>query len=212
MTNEPVTTARQVTRQVRTGEQGGVPTRTTVASRLYRTDQRELWDALTNIERIPRWFLPITGQLELGGRYQLEGNAGGTIEGCDEPDSFAVTWEFDGSVSWVSVLLTPADGGTRLELVHESPVDPSFWAQYGPGATGLGWDLSLIGLGWYAEDGLEFGPDDGEAFVASPEGVAFLEAAATDWAEAAIADGDDQDVAMEAAKRSFAFNVPSRLA
>ena len=26
----------------------------------------------------PRWFLPISGELRLGGRYQLTGNAGGT--------------------------------------------------------------------------------------------------------------------------------------
>lgn len=209
MTNDPMTTARLVTRQVRTGSRGGTPTRTTAASRLYRTDQRELWDAVTNVERIPRWFLPITGELELGGRYQLEGNAGGTIETCNEPDSFALTWEVAGSVSWVSVSLTPVEGGTRLEVTHESPADPTFWAQYGPGATGLGWDLSLVGLGRYAEDGTEFGPDHEEAFCASPAGAAFLEAAGADWAEAAIADGDDHDAALEAAKRSVAFYVPS---
>ena len=30
-------------------------------------------------ERIPRWFLPVSGDLRLGGRYQLEGNAGGEV-------------------------------------------------------------------------------------------------------------------------------------
>jgi uncharacterized protein YndB with AHSA1/START domain len=209
VTNDPVRTARLVTRQVRTGRRGDTPTRTTAASRLYRTDQRDLWDAVTNVERIPRWFVPITGRLELGGRNQLEGNAGGTIEACDEPESFAVTWEFGGSVSWVSVSLTPVDGGTRLEVTHESPADPTFWAQYGPGATGLGWDLGLIALDWHTGDGAELGPDREAAFAASPEGAAFLEAAGTDWADAAVADGDDHDVAIEAAQRSVAFYVPS---
>ena len=32
----------------------------------------EVWDALTNPERIGRWFLPISGDYRLGGSYQLE--------------------------------------------------------------------------------------------------------------------------------------------
>ncbi len=49
-----------------------------VARRRYAGAVDEVWDALTNPERIPRWFLPISGELRLGGRYQLTGNAGGT--------------------------------------------------------------------------------------------------------------------------------------
>ena len=56
-----------------------------VASRSYDTDIDDLWEAITNAERIPRWFLPITGELRLGGRYQLQGNAGGTITACEPP-------------------------------------------------------------------------------------------------------------------------------
>jgi uncharacterized protein YndB with AHSA1/START domain len=70
-------------------------------------------------ERIPRWFLPVSGELRAGGRYQLEGNAGGTIERCDPPTGFSATWEFGGSVSWIEVRLTvTGNGGTRLELEH----------------------------------------------------------------------------------------------
>src|SRR2546430_11475309 len=47
------------------------------------------------IRRPPRSTLfPYTTlfrSLKLGGRYQLEGNAGGTIEGCDPPKSFFAT-------------------------------------------------------------------------------------------------------------------------
>src|SRR5882724_8555264 len=31
----------------------------------------QYWDAMTNAERIPRWFLPISADLRLSGRYQL---------------------------------------------------------------------------------------------------------------------------------------------
>ena len=54
-------------------------------SAVYDTTLDDLWDACTNAERIPRWFLPVSGELRDGGRYQLEGNAGGTIERCDPP-------------------------------------------------------------------------------------------------------------------------------
>jgi uncharacterized protein YndB with AHSA1/START domain len=63
----------------------GKPARVVVAARTYDTGTEDLWDALTSRERIPRWFLPIEGDLKLGGRYQLKGNAGGTISRCDPP-------------------------------------------------------------------------------------------------------------------------------
>ena len=39
----------------------------------------EVWDALTDPDRIRRWMMPITGELKVGGSFQLEGNAGGEI-------------------------------------------------------------------------------------------------------------------------------------
>ena len=50
--------------------------KTVTLTRSYPTGIDDLWSALTNSERISRWFLPITGDLNLGGRYQFEGNAG----------------------------------------------------------------------------------------------------------------------------------------
>jgi uncharacterized protein YndB with AHSA1/START domain len=105
MIDDPVAMAGLVTREIRTGERGGLPTKIAVARRSYPTDASDLWDCLTSAERLPRWFLPISGELQLGGRYQLEGNAGGVVESCDEPWSFAVTWEYGGMVSWVVVTL-----------------------------------------------------------------------------------------------------------
>ena len=45
-------------------------------SRGCGTTVDDLWDAVTNRQRIPRWFLPVHGDLEPGGRYRLEGKAG----------------------------------------------------------------------------------------------------------------------------------------
>ena len=70
--------------------------RAVTISRTYAAAIEDVWDACTNAERIPRWFLPVSGDLRLGGHYQLQGNAGGTIERCDPPKSFFATWEFGG--------------------------------------------------------------------------------------------------------------------
>jgi hypothetical protein len=40
----------------------------------------DAWDGCPSLDRLPQWFLPVSGELRLGGRYQLEGNAGGTVE------------------------------------------------------------------------------------------------------------------------------------
>ena len=150
---DPVTAAGLVAREIRTSERDGATTRVAVARRAYPTDRADLWDCLTNPERIPRWFLPVTGELAEGGTYQVVGNAGGTVESCDRPRAFAVTWEFGGMVSWLAVSLTEGTDGTTLELVHEAPVDPDMWALYGPVAVGLGWDMALLGLGIHVETG-----------------------------------------------------------
>ena len=115
----------------------GKPTRVVRASRKYPSDQADLWDALTNGDRIPRWFLPISGDLRPGGRYQLDGNAGGTIERCDAPEALDVTWEFERNVSWVFVRLSYEADRSFLTLEHEMLKDEegeAHWAQYGPGA------------------------------------------------------------------------------
>jgi uncharacterized protein YndB with AHSA1/START domain len=201
---DPVATAGLVAREVRTGSRDGATTRIVVARRTYPTDQADLWAALTDPERIPRWFLPVEGDLSPGGRYQVVGNAGGTVERCEAPTSYAVTWEMGEVVSWLSVTLTQDHAGTALELVHEAPVDPDMWAQFGPGAVGVGWDGALMGLGLHIESGESAGVD-AATFHETEEGRAFYRATADAWAEAAIADGDAPDAARAAGEATYGF-------
>lgn len=84
MPSDAVRHAGAVVRSVEDREHEGKPARVVLASRRYATDIEDAWDALTNAERIPRWFLPISGDLRLGGRYQLEGNAEGSITECEQ--------------------------------------------------------------------------------------------------------------------------------
>ena len=193
-----------VTRVVERRERDGKPAHAVIATRSYDTDIDDLWDALTNVERIPRWFMPISGDLKLGGRYQLEGNAGGTVTACTPPRQLAVTWEFGGGVTWLTVDLTPdPKGGTSLRLEHVAHVDPH-WGQYGPGAVGIGWDSALMGLARHLESGVAVAGPEAMAWMASPEGKDFIRKTSVGWGEADIAAGEDPKVAKESAERTRA--------
>jgi uncharacterized protein YndB with AHSA1/START domain len=197
-----------VIREVRNREYEGKPARVVTATRTYNTDIDDLWEAITSPERIPRWFMPIQGDLRLGGRYQLIGNAGGTIKRCEPPRFVAVTWEFGGGMSWVEVSLSEdPKGGTRLELEHIAHLDDTkLWDQFGPGAVGVGWDLALMGLGLHIERGGQVADHaKAEAWMASPEGKDFVRRSSEDWCRASIAFGTDKVAATEAAKRTTAF-------
>ncbi len=193
-----------VERSVSELEVEGQPARAVTLTRSFATTVDDLWDALTNGERIPRWFLPISGELSLGGRYQFEGNAGGVITACERPSHLAATWEFGGDVSWVEVRLSgDGPGGARLALTHTMHLSDQ-WDTYGPGATGVGWEGGLLGLA------LHFGsPDeaisDPTGFALSEEGQAFYRGASEAWGQAAIAAGTDPATARAAARQTAAF-------
>jgi uncharacterized protein YndB with AHSA1/START domain len=196
-------------REVRELEHDGKPARAVEGTRLYSTDTDDLWDALTSAERIGRWFLPISGELKLGGRYQLEGNAEGTITRCDRPRALDVTWEFGGSVSWVSLRLAAENGGARLTLVHTMLKDEAgeeHWATYGAGATGVGWDLTFFGLGLHLVRGREVDERDADmAWMGSEEGKSFMRSSAEAWGRAHAASGEDEEVARAMAERTASF-------
>lgn len=173
-------------------------------SRNYTTTVSDLWDAVTNSQRIPRWFLPISGKLEPDSHYQLEGNAGGVITACERPSHFSITWEFSKDVSWVEVrLLGDGNSRTRLTLTHTMHLS-EHWDKYGPGATGVGWELALMGLAIHITQPTVQKPDE-TAFATSQNGKAFITGSSERWGQAAIATGTDPETASAAAKRTTMF-------
>ena len=180
--------------------------RTVTITRTYKAPVEDVWDAVTSKERIPRWFLPISGELRVGGHYQLEGQAGGTIERCDPPRGFFATWEFGGEVSWIELRLTAAaPGQTRFELEHIAHVDDERWAQFGPGAVGVGWDMGLMGLGTHLATRQSVDPNAAANWLASEDGRRFVADSSRAWGEASIAAGTDPEAARAAAERTTAF-------
>ena len=194
-----------VRRAITSREHEGQPARVLTAEQTYPTGVDDVWDALTNPERIPRWFMPVEGDLTVGGRYQLVGNAGGTIERCEPPTALAITWEYGEEVSWVEVDLADRDGSTTLVLSHIAHVDEGRWKEYGPGAVGVGWDLALMGLYTHLGSGVGVDPASAEAWGASDEGRTYITRSSAAWADASIGAGTDPDEARAAADRTTAF-------
>jgi uncharacterized protein YndB with AHSA1/START domain len=180
--------------------------RTVSLSRTFNSPVADVWDACTNPERIPRWFLPVSGELRLGGRYQLEGQAGGTIEACDPPNGFRATWEYGGDVSWIELRLSAESADrTRFELEHIAHVEAARWLEYGPGAVGVGWDLLLAGLDVHLRTAEPLDPAEVAAWSASPEGKQFISLSSQRWGEASVAAGTETAEAQAAAERTTAF-------
>ena len=177
--------------------------RTLTIARVYDTGIEDLWDACTNPERIPRWFLPVSGDFEVGGRYSLEGNASGTIERCEPPRSLSATWEFNGMVSWIELTLTSeGEGRSRFSLEHIAHVDDEMWDQFGPGAVGIGWDLGVMGLTTHLATGADRPPiEEVFAWQTSAEGREFVASLSAAWADASIASGTDPGEASAARER-----------
>ena len=191
-----------VERSVARTEREGRPARAVILARIFDTTVDDLWDAVTSAERLPRWFLPIRGALKPGGRFQLQGNAGGAITACERPAHCAFTWEFGGDTSWVDLRVADA-GGARLTLTHTAHLS-DHWKRYGPGAAGVGWELGLLGLALHLARPNEPKPDEA-AFAASPDGRALVTGASAGWARAAAAAGEAPDAARAAAGRTAAF-------
>jgi uncharacterized protein YndB with AHSA1/START domain len=196
-----------IQREVAAGRLAGHEGHSIILRRRYDAEIEDVWDACTNAERIKRWFLPISGDLRLGGTYQLEGNAGGEIVHCEPPRMFRVTWVFgdpgDLPPSEVEVRLAPADDGhTLFELEHTAVVPAEFWDTYGPGATGVGWDLGLLGLGLHLSGGTI--PDHHE-FEKSPEAKEYTTRSSEAWGMAYEKFGASPEVAASAVQQTTAF-------
>ena len=193
-----------VTRKVSPHEREGKSVAAVTLSRTFNTNIEDLWDAVTNPIRIPLWFTNVTGDLQLNGRYQVQDNAGGTITKCKAESHFFLTWEIFGDVSWVEVrLANEAPDRARLTLTHTSHLSPH-WDTYGPGATGVGWEMAFLGLALYTSDP-NFKKPDPEEFAFSPQGKALITDSSNAWAQAAIDSGTDPEKAQADADQTTAF-------
>ena len=152
-----------------------------VIRRHYKAGREDVWDAITTPERLVRWFLPISGELRPGGRYQLEGNAGGEIVRCDRPSEIVLTWEI-GEMNTDVLVRLDADGDSTVLTLTHSPMPGEFV----PG-TGDGWELGLVALEKYLAGELPEGRALDWIAASTPEDLAaahaLAEQLAGEWVE-----------------------------
>jgi uncharacterized protein YndB with AHSA1/START domain len=170
--------------------------------RRYTADQADVWQAITDPDRVSRWFLPLTGDLREGGNFQLEGNAAGDIMTCEPPRHLIVT--FGGERSIVDVLLSGDGQQTLLKLTHAVPLE---LAGSGAGAlyVGPGWDGAMLGIALYLAGEMTGDP---VAAANSPEVQDFNVHSVKEWVAAieasGTADADAISAAREASLAQFA--------
>jgi uncharacterized protein YndB with AHSA1/START domain len=190
--------SRQVEQQQ--SESGGSVTVT--LERRYPAEVADVWQAITEPERLRRWFLPITGDLRPGGNFQLEGNAGGDILTCEAPH-LQVTFGSESSI--VDVLLSGDRDETLLQLTHSVPLELA-GSTAGALYVGPGWDGALLGMALYLTGQVS---DDPVAAANSPEAQDFNVRSIEEWVEAVEASGTaDADAIAAAQQVSLAQFAP----
>ena len=94
---------------------------------------------------------------------------------CEPPTGFGATWEFGGDVSWIEVRLATTPDGTAAHARTHRARRRRTWAEYGPGAVGVGWDLTVLGLALHLAVGRRRRPGRTPmAWSASDEGREFM--------------------------------------
>jgi uncharacterized protein YndB with AHSA1/START domain len=97
--------------------------RVAVFTRTYATTVEDLWDACTDPERLRRWYVPVTGDLRVGGTFEQVNMGSGTILACDAPHLLKLS--LGGGVDEIEVRLSAGaeDGTAMLELQHATTLD-----------------------------------------------------------------------------------------
>lgn len=120
---------------------------TITLTRRYRSPRVDLWGALTDPERIARWYGTIVGDTPHapGDRFEVDLGGGmvrkAMLEACDAPRGLSYTWwSGDDDPGLVAIRLTAVDGGTELTVTHER-LRPHRLLGYGGG-----WEQSLVAL------------------------------------------------------------------
>ncbi|MFD1211345.1 SRPBCC domain-containing protein [Arthrobacter sp. GCM10027362] len=127
-------------------------------SRLLAAPAEEVWDALTDPERVRLWFLPVSGDLRRGGSYQLEGSAGGDILYCDPGRRFTLTFGTPDNIVDVKLAADPR-GGTRLDFENAAAFEmPEEDYLDSIGDFAPGWETLLAALDLHLRGKLPAGP------------------------------------------------------
>lgn len=163
----------------------------------YPLSAAQLFDYLTSPEHLKNWFGKVNRDEFI---YEIENNAQGRIESCKD-HSFLITWELDGVVSFLNVEITEiSEGVAQLAAgfsTDAKDIKEHSDEKYGSGATGVGWDLSLLSLRRYVS-GVAEEPSQQEY-------AAFVADSAHAWGEADQASGVDPETTRKQSENTRRF-------
>jgi uncharacterized protein YndB with AHSA1/START domain len=178
--------------------------RTISLSQTFEVARAVLWQTCTYGDQLGKWFLPISGDLRLGGRFEVEDNATGVIEDCQPTRFFSSTWEYDEDVGRIELeLAAEGESQTRLIFRHISCVEEALWGNFGPGALGIFWDIALMRLAVHLSSESQGVRVDLTDWAASMDGYRFLLSSSQSWCAANISVGADPVAAQRAADRAM---------
>lgn len=128
-------------------------------ARLYPLPSGEVWSAVTEPDRLGRWFADVTGDLRVGGAWSAtfpDGSASGVVAECEPAARIVTSWRWahepaGAAPGRLTVTVEPGADATRLLLVHEGVTGT-------PTGQAAGWYAHLAGLASHLR-----GMDPGEA-------------------------------------------------
>jgi uncharacterized protein YndB with AHSA1/START domain len=96
--------------------------RVAVFRRVYDAPIDDVWDACTNPDRLCRWYVPVTGDLRVGGTFHQSPMGSGVITHCAAPHE--LTLSLGGGADEIELRLSSTeDARTALELQHATTID-----------------------------------------------------------------------------------------
>jgi uncharacterized protein YndB with AHSA1/START domain len=96
--------------------------RVAVFTRTYDATIEDVWEACTDPDRLGRWYVPVRGDLRVGGSFEQALMGSGVILVCDPPRQLKLS--LGGGADEIEVHLSPAGPDrTVLELQHATTID-----------------------------------------------------------------------------------------
>src|SRR3954463_16459795 len=119
---------------------------------MVEASPEEVWEALTDEDRLEEWLPPgVGGDPVEGGEIAVgdgEERRTGTVETLEESERFAFTWSRPGEgESFVEFTIEALPGGSRVTVVETPMHSATTKTAAGPTAMAGGWESRLARLG-----------------------------------------------------------------
>jgi uncharacterized protein YndB with AHSA1/START domain len=103
----------------------------------YDTDVEDLWSAVTDPERLARWLVDVSGDLQVGGAFTASFTSSwegvGRVDVCERPHRLLVTMSPETAEETVIEAELHGDGDETLLVIEERGLPLDVYADHGAG-------------------------------------------------------------------------------